>query len=128
MNNTRADMFHDLVCEHRKLSDAHSKLQLELSQKGNLNRHIHICRMPFLFSPSFFFSYRHTLTCRHITFYRHPAAGAEAQVTELAKRVKELTGMPDLANLPLNILCFKSFWLLPLFFYLQILLTSNFCR
>jgi hypothetical protein len=35
MNNARADMFHDLVCEHRKLSDAHSKLQLELSQKGN---------------------------------------------------------------------------------------------
>jgi hypothetical protein len=35
MNNTRADMFHDLVCEHRKLSDAQSKLQLELSQKSN---------------------------------------------------------------------------------------------
>jgi hypothetical protein len=35
MNNARADMFHDLVCEHRKLSDAHSKIQLELSQKGN---------------------------------------------------------------------------------------------
>jgi hypothetical protein len=35
MNNARADMFHDLVCEHRKLSDAHSKLQLELSRKGN---------------------------------------------------------------------------------------------
>jgi hypothetical protein len=35
MNNARADMFHDLVCEHRKLSDAHSKLRLELSQKGN---------------------------------------------------------------------------------------------
>jgi hypothetical protein len=32
---------------------------------------------------------------------RHSAAGAEAQVTELAKRVKELTGMPDLAHLPL---------------------------
>jgi hypothetical protein len=46
---------------------------------------------------------------------RHSAAGAEAQVTELAKRVKELTGMPDLANLPLNILHFKSFSLLPLF-------------
>jgi hypothetical protein len=28
-----------LVCEHRKLSDAHSKLQLELSQKGNFSRH-----------------------------------------------------------------------------------------
>jgi hypothetical protein len=34
MNNARADMYHDLVCEHRKLSDAHSKLQQELSQKG----------------------------------------------------------------------------------------------
>jgi chromosome segregation ATPase len=37
MNNTRADMFHDLVCEHRKLSDAHSKLLLELRQKGKLD-------------------------------------------------------------------------------------------
>jgi hypothetical protein len=36
MNNPRADMFHDLVCEHRKLSDAHSKLLLELRQKGKL--------------------------------------------------------------------------------------------
>jgi hypothetical protein len=41
-----------LVCEHQKLSDAHSKLQLELSQKGKFNRHIHICQMPcLLFSP-----------------------------------------------------------------------------
>jgi hypothetical protein len=40
MNNARADMFHDLVCEHRKLSDAHSKLRLELGQKGELSRHI----------------------------------------------------------------------------------------
>jgi hypothetical protein len=110
MNNTRADMFHDLVCEHRKLSDAHSKLQLELTKKGNPRRHILTCR-----HLTFFISCRHTLTCRHITFYRHSAAEAEAQVTELAKRVKELTGMPDLANLPLNILYFKSFSLLPLF-------------
>jgi hypothetical protein len=49
MNNARADMYHDLVCEHQKLSDAHSKLRLELRQKGKLSRHIHICRMPFLF-------------------------------------------------------------------------------
>jgi hypothetical protein len=49
MNNTRADMFHDLVCEHRKLSDAHSKLQLELAKKGNLCRHTSICRTLFLF-------------------------------------------------------------------------------
>jgi hypothetical protein len=41
MNNARADMFHNLVCEHRKLSDAHSKLRLELRQKGKLSRHIH---------------------------------------------------------------------------------------
>jgi hypothetical protein len=116
MNNTRADMFHDLVCEHRKLSDAHSKLQLELTKKGNLCRHTLLCRLHFLFLPLFFFaSCRHTLTCRHIPFYRHSAAGTEAQVTELAKRVKELTGMPDLANLPLNILYFKSFSLLSLF-------------
>jgi hypothetical protein len=49
MNNTRAEMYHDLVCEHRKLSDEHSKLRLELSKKGKLGRHITICRMPFLF-------------------------------------------------------------------------------
>jgi hypothetical protein len=36
MNNTHADMYHDLVCEHRKLSDEHSKLRLKLAQKGNL--------------------------------------------------------------------------------------------
>jgi hypothetical protein len=128
MNNERADMFHDLVCEHRKLSDAHSKLQLELSQKGKLNRHIHICRMPCLFSLSFFYLLPAHPNMPAHNLYRHSAAGAEAQVTELAKRVKELTGMPDLANFPLNLLCFKSFSLLPLFFYLQILLTSNFCR
>jgi hypothetical protein len=52
---------------------------------------------------------RHTLLCRHIIFVRHFAAGAEAQVSELSQRVKELTGMPDLANLLLNILYFKSF-------------------
>jgi hypothetical protein len=40
MNNARADMFHDLVCEHRKLSDVHSKLRLELGQKGELSRDI----------------------------------------------------------------------------------------
>jgi hypothetical protein len=108
MNNTRADMYHDLVCEHQKLSDAHSKLLLELRQKGKLSRHIHICRMPCL-SPFFFTSCRYTLTCRHITFYRHSTAGAEAQVTELVKRVKELTGMPDPADLLPCHLYFKSF-------------------
>jgi hypothetical protein len=77
--------------------------------------------LPFVF----FTRCWHTLICRHLTFCRHSAAGAEAQVTKLAKRVKELTGMPDLANLPLNILYFKSFSLLSLFsifksFYLQI--------
>jgi hypothetical protein len=46
MNNTPADMFHDLVCEHRKLSDEHSKLRLELRQKGKLNRHTPLCRIP----------------------------------------------------------------------------------
>jgi hypothetical protein len=48
MNNARADMYHDLVCEHRKLSDAHSKLRLELRQKGKLSRHNHMCRMSCL--------------------------------------------------------------------------------
>jgi hypothetical protein len=51
MNNARADMFHDLVCEHRKLSDAHSKLQLELSQKGNLLTYPYMPdTLPFYFS------------------------------------------------------------------------------
>jgi hypothetical protein len=45
MNNARADMFHDLVCEHRKLSDEHSKLRLELRQKGKRNRHTPLCRI-----------------------------------------------------------------------------------
>jgi hypothetical protein len=101
-------MFHDLVCEHRKLSDAHSKLRLELSQKGNLCRHIPIYRMTSLLFSSFTFC-RHTLICRHITFYRCSAAGAEAQVTELVKRVKELTGMLDPAVPQIDTLYFKSF-------------------
>jgi hypothetical protein len=36
---------------------------------------------------------------RHITSHRHSAAGAEAQVTALLERVKELTGMPVSADL-----------------------------
>jgi hypothetical protein len=54
-------------------------------------------------------SSRYTLICRHLTFYRHSAAGAEAQVTELVKRVKELTGMPDPAVTRIDTLYFKSF-------------------
>jgi hypothetical protein len=46
---TRRYMYHDLVCERQKLSNAHSKLRLELRQKGKLSRHTHICRMPSLF-------------------------------------------------------------------------------
>jgi hypothetical protein len=106
MNNTRADMFHDLVCEHRKLSDAHSKLLLELRQKGKVIRHI--CQMPCLLFSSYTFC-RHTLICRLITFYCHIAAGAEAQVTELVQRVKELTGMLDPAVTRIDTLYFKSF-------------------
>jgi hypothetical protein len=108
MNNTRADMYHNLVCEHRKLSDAHSKLQLELSQKGKLNRHIHICWMPcLLFSTHILPVY--IKYADNLTFCRHSAAGAEAQVTELVKRVKELTGMPDSGDLLPYHLHFKSF-------------------
>jgi hypothetical protein len=95
-------MFHDLVCEHRKLSDAHSKLQQELSQKGNLCRHTAICRISFLSLPC------NAYSCRHITLCRHSSAGAEAQVTELLKRVKELTGMPDPAVTRIDTLYFKS--------------------
>jgi hypothetical protein len=46
MNNARANMFHDLVCEHRKLSDAHSKLRLKLRQKGKPSRYTPLCRVP----------------------------------------------------------------------------------
>jgi DNA repair exonuclease SbcCD ATPase subunit len=45
------------------------------------------------------------------------SATAEEQVTELLKRVKELTGMPDTANFHIIILYFKSFCI----FQLQIL-------
>jgi hypothetical protein len=99
MNNARADMYHDLVCEHRKLSDEHSKLHLKLNQKGNLCRHTIICRIIFLCFSSQYRSCRHILICRHITFYRHSAAAAEEQVTELLRRVQELTGMPSPVNL-----------------------------
>jgi hypothetical protein len=51
MNNARADMYHDLVCEHQKLSDAHSKLRLELRQKGKLSRHTQYAG----YLPSFYF-------------------------------------------------------------------------
>jgi hypothetical protein len=34
MNNERWDMYHDLICEHQKLSTQHSKLRLELTKKG----------------------------------------------------------------------------------------------
>jgi hypothetical protein len=116
MNNARADMYHDLVCEHRKLSDAHSKLRLELSRKGKLSRHTIICRIILLSFTSQYTSCRHTLICRHITFYRHFAVAAEEQVTELLKRVKELTGMPNPAIIQINTLYFKSFkfFLVPL--------------
>jgi hypothetical protein len=96
-------MFHDLVCEHRKLSDIHSKLQLELSKKGNLCRHTDVCRILVLLLLC------NTYSCRHIIFCRHSSAGTEEQVTALLTRVKELTGMPDPANFQLDILYFKSF-------------------
>jgi hypothetical protein len=109
-------MYHDLVCEHRKLSDEHSKLRLKLTQKGKLSRHTIICRVTFLFFTSQYTS------CRHITFYRHFSAAAEEQVTELLKRIKELTGMLDFAHLQIGILYFKSFK------FFLIVLTSNPCR
>jgi hypothetical protein len=49
MNNERRDMYHQLVCEHRKLSDEHCRIQLELTKKGNLGWHIFICRITFIF-------------------------------------------------------------------------------
>jgi hypothetical protein len=112
-------MYHDLVCEHRKLSDEHIKLHLKLTQKGKLSRHTIICWIILLSFTSQYTSCRHILICRHITFYRHFAAAAEEQVTELLKRVKELTGMPNLANLQISTLYFKSFK------FLLIPLTSN---
>jgi hypothetical protein len=50
MNNECRDMYHDLVCEHRKLSNEHNRLRLELSKKGKLSRHIFICRITFILS------------------------------------------------------------------------------
>jgi hypothetical protein len=109
-------MYHDLVCEHRKLSDAHSKLRLELTQKGKPSRHTIICQIILLFFASLCTFCRHISICRHLTFYRHFVGAAEEQVTELLKRVKELTGMPNPANLRINTLHFKSFkfFLIPL--------------
>jgi hypothetical protein len=109
MNNTRADMYHNLVCEHRKLSDAHSRLRLELTQKGKLSRHTTTCRIIIFFVTSSYTFCRHALICRLITFYRHFAAATEEQVTALLQRVKELTGMPNPADLLLTHLYFKSF-------------------
>jgi hypothetical protein len=43
MNNERRDMYHDLVYDHWKLSNEHSQLRLELSQKGKLSRHNFTC-------------------------------------------------------------------------------------
>jgi hypothetical protein len=108
MNNARAEMYHDLVCEHRKLSDEHSKLRLDLSKKGKLSRHTPICRMPFLFLLHKIFLPTHPDAPTH-NLYRHSSAGTEEQVTELLKRVKELTGMPNPADLQLGTLYFKSF-------------------
>jgi hypothetical protein len=60
--------------------------------------------MLFLFFTSQYFSCRHILMRQHTTFYRHFLAGTEEQVTELLKRVKELTCMPNPANLQLSTL------------------------
>jgi hypothetical protein len=113
MNNARADMFHDLVCEHRKLSDAHSKLRLELSQKGNFSRHTKICRIPFSFYSGIFLYPTHN-------FSRHSAAGAEAQVTALLQRVKELNGMPVSADLFYYSICTSNPLTLAIVSYLKI--------
>jgi hypothetical protein len=102
-------MYHNLVCEHRKLSDAHSRLRLELTQKGTLSRHTVACQIILLFCSSSYSFCRRTLICRYLTFYRHSAAGAEEQVTALLQRVKELTGMPNPVDLLLINLYFKSF-------------------
>jgi hypothetical protein len=64
--------------------------------------------MPCLFTSQYNFG-RHIIIYRHITSHRHSAAGAEAQVTALLERVKELTGMPVSADLLLLHLYFKSF-------------------
>jgi hypothetical protein len=131
MNNQRRDMYHDLVCEHRKLSTEHSRLRLDLSKKGKPSRHNLICRITLIFYSSQHPSCRHILMRRHITPCQHFSATLEEQVTELVKRVKELTGMPDPVNfqittLHLKILLFLS--LSSIFKSFLILLTSNPCR
>jgi hypothetical protein len=50
MNNEHRDMYHHLVCKHRKLSDEHSHIWLELTKKGNLSRHIFICWTTIIFA------------------------------------------------------------------------------
>jgi hypothetical protein len=122
MNNARADMFHGLVCEHRKLSDAHSKLQLELSKKGNPCRHTAMCRITFLLLPCNIYS------CRHMTFCRHSSAGTEEQIAALLTRVKELTGMPDPAVTRIDTLHFKSFPLCHCFLSSNSFNFKIFCR
>jgi hypothetical protein len=119
MNNERCDMYHDLVCEHRKLSNEHSWLLLDLSKKGKPSQHNLICRITFIFYSSQPPSCRHILMCRHTTPCPHFLATTEEQVTELVKRVKELTGMPDPINFQITTLHFKSFCLC------HCLLTSN---
>jgi hypothetical protein len=65
--------------------------------------------------------------CRHITLYRHISATTEEQVTALLLRVKELTGMPDSADLYYPT-CTSNPSILVTVFYLHIFLTSNPCR
>jgi hypothetical protein len=108
-NNARRDMYHDLICEHQELSDEHIKLRLDLTKKGKLSRHSIICQITFLFCTSQYSFCRHILMRRHITLCRHFSATTEEQVTELVKRVKKLTGMPDSANFHISTLHFKSF-------------------
>jgi hypothetical protein len=67
--------------------------------------------------------------CWHITLCQHFSATAEEQVSDLVKRVKELTGMPD----PVNFQIIALQILLPLLLFsilksFLILLTSNPCR
>jgi hypothetical protein len=130
MNNERRDMYHDLVCEHQKLSNEHNKLCLDLKKKGKPSWHIFMCRITFTFYFSIFFLPTHLNVPTHnslLTFFSHcwGTSHRACQEGEGAHRYARPCKLPNnlfalqiLLSLSLSSI-FKSF---------LILLTSNPCR
>jgi hypothetical protein len=110
MNNTRADMYHDLVCEHRKLSDAHSKLQLELSQKGKHSRYIHICRMHcLLFSAYILPAYLNKPTLNLLPTFRSWCRSPSHRACQEGEGADRYAGFCNFLPLPLYFKSFNSY-------------------